>query len=562
MFRGKHGLAALLALLCVIASSLALVSPSAIAKPKGDAADKRLWKAQQAFLDPQTEPGRVASDEEVKAARRADRLRSEGTTAASTMAAAPKLLSGVEGGRWAYVPQLPSGFNPVHMVVGRAKVLVVAGSGNDLEKFAEGTFSSYVCNSTLGSCRKVDTPVDLFCAGHVLLPDGRALVGGGTLALKPNKGAKYLYAFDFVSERYERLSPMEVGRWYPTMVTTADGETLITGGLDEFGAFTGTSEVFDHRTNTHHMLAHEKTFPLYPRITLTKRPELFYSGVAYGSYSPMVPPGFWDPFKGTFKPVSGLRTPAQRSSGASCFVGDLRSQNLLVMGGGAPAVSTTDKIKLSDSSPKFTPGPTLKAKKQYLSCLSLPDGSLMEIGGGSANKIASASYEVSLLSSISSSWKTMNPIPTGNHRLYHSSHFLRDDGRVVSLGSNPEGEPTSETIMVYSPPYIYKGTRPTITSAPSAIKRYGTFSIKTTGGATRVTFTKPPSPTHGLDSGDGYMSFPIKDGKVDMSGAWKRYMPPGYYRMWAVNAKGAVSTAKWVYYCDSPGTEDSCHCGC
>ena len=63
-----------------------------------------------------------------------------------------------------------------------------------------------------------------------------------------------LYAFNFVTERYERLTPMEVGRWYPTLVTTVNGATLITGGLDEFGALTGTTEVFDHRTNTHRML--------------------------------------------------------------------------------------------------------------------------------------------------------------------------------------------------------------------------------------------------------------------------------------------------------------------
>ena len=557
MFRGKHGLAAVLALLCIIASSLALVSPSAIAKPKGDA-DKRLIEAQKALLDPQTEPRLdEISDEKIQTARRADRLRSE-----SAAVAAPLALTTSSGGRWAYAPQLPAGFNPVHMVVGRGKVLVVAGSGNDIEKFAEGTFRSYVCGAALTSCRNVETPVDMFCAGHVLLPDGRALVGGGTLALKPNKGAKYLYAFDFVTERYQRLTPMEVGRWYPTMVTTANGETLITGGLDELGALTGTTEVFNHRTNKHRMLTHQKKFPLYPRITRSSRPDYFYSGVAYGSYSPLVPPGFWDPIKGTFKPVSGLRTPRQRSSAASCFVGDLRNQNLLVMGGGAPAVNTTDRIKLSAKSPKFVPGPTLKAKKQYLSCLNLPDGSTMEVGGGSANQIRSASYEASLLTSVTSSWKSVNPIPAGNHRVYHSSHFVLDDGRVVSLGSNPNGEPFSETVLVFSPPYLYKGTRPTITSAPSVIKRYGTFSVKTTGGATRVTFTRPPSPTHGLDTGDGYMSFPIKNGKVDLSGAWKRYMPPGYYRMWAVNSKGAVSKAKWVYYCDSPGSEASCHCGC
>ena len=92
----------------------------------------------------------------------------------------------------------------------------------------------------------------------------------------------------------------------------------------------------------------------------------------------------------------------------------------------------------------------------------------MEVGGGSANQIGSASYEASLLTSVTSSWKSVNPIPTGNHRVYHSSHFLLDDGRVVSLGSNPNGEPLSETILVFSPPYLYKGTRPTITSAPSS----------------------------------------------------------------------------------------------
>ena len=165
---------------------------------------------------------------------------------------------------------------------------------------------------------------------------------------RPNKGAKYLYAFDFVTERYQRLTPMEVGRWYPTLVTTANGETLITGGLDELGALTGTTEMFNHRTNTTpHARRMKRSSRSIPRITLTRRADYFYSGVAYGSYSRVVPPGFWDPYKGTFKPVSGLRTPRQRSSAASCFVGDLRSQNLLVMGGGAPAVNTTDRIKLS-----------------------------------------------------------------------------------------------------------------------------------------------------------------------------------------------------------------------
>jgi hypothetical protein len=446
------------------------------------------------------------------------------------------------------------------VVVGRGKILLVAGSGNQTDRFEAGTFESFLCSATLTQCRAVETPVDLFCAGHVLLPDGRALVGGGTISYSPFKGAKYLYAFNFATERYERLTPMEVGRWYPSMVTTVNGTTLITGGLDENGLVTGTSEIFDHRTNSHHMLPGEQKFPLYPRISLTKRGDYFYSGVGFGAATGTTAPGFWDPFKDTFRPVSGLRTPKQRSSAASCFVGDLRNQRVLVMGGGSPSVNTTDRIKLSAATPKFSPGPTLKARKKYLSCLTLPDGSLLEAGGGASNKIGWASYQVSLLTSIDSQWKSLNPIPAGNHRLYHSSHFLLDDGRIVSLGSEPAAQPRSESVLVFSPPYLYKGERPTIVEAPSVIKRFSVIPVRTTGGATRVTFTRPPSPTHGMDVGDGYLSFPIKNGKVDMAGALARYMPTGYYRMWAVNAKGAVSKAKWVYLCH-PSTEGpDCHC--
>ena len=236
--------------------------------------------------------------------------------------------------------------------------------------------------------------------------------------------------------------------------------------------------------------------------------------------------------------MTGLRTPKQRSSAASCFVGDLRSQDLLVLGGGSPAVDTTDKIKLSAAKPGFVPGPTLRVKKQYLSCLSMPDGSLLEVGGGSTNKIENASDEASLLRSIGSTWTGLNPVPAGNHRLYHSSAFLLDDGRVVSVGSDPSGQPRSESVLVLSPPYLYQGRRPVITSVPAVVRRSSTIAVRTTGNATRLTITKAPSPTHGMDSGDGYMSFPLRNGRVDLSGASARYLPPGHYRIWAVNDRG------------------------
>ncbi len=552
MFRGKRRPIVVLVLLCTTLLSLSLAGPKAVANPgdqPGDR-DEQLRQAQKAVLDPQTE-----TDGRDYGATRGPSSAARAETQATTTAALPASA----GGRWAYAAPLRSGFNAIHVVVGRGKILLVAGSGNQTARFAAGTFESFVCSATMTQCHLVETPGDFFCAGHILLPDGRALVGGGTLSYTPFKGAKYLYAFNFNTEKYDKLTPMEVGRWYPSMVTTVDGSTLITGGLEGNGVITGTTEIFDHRTNTHSMLPGEQKFPLYPRISLTKRLDYFYSGAAFGAATGSTPPGFWDPFHDKFTPVKGLRTPKQRGSAASCFVGDIRNQRMLVMGGGSPAVNTTDRIKLSAASPKYVPGPTLKAKKEYLSCLTLPNGTLLEAGGGTANKIASASYEVSLLTSFDAKWKSLNPIPKGNHRLYHSSHFLLDDGRIVSLGSDPKEQPRSESILIYSPPYLYKGTRPTIVSAPDVIKRTQ-ISVTTTGGANRITFTRAPAPTHGMDPGDGYLSFPIKNGKVDLAGALSRYMPPGYYRMWAVNGKGAVSKAKWVYMCH-PAAEGT-DCGC
>ena len=87
-------------------------------------------------------------------------------------------------------------------------------------------------------------------------------------------------------------------------------------------------------------------------------------------------------------------------------------------------------------------GPSLRAAKVYVSCVQLPDGSVLELGGGSANKIENASQEVSLLKTpTSKSWTAMNPLPKGEHRLYHSMAFLADDGSVISFPPTRRGRP-------------------------------------------------------------------------------------------------------------------------
>ena len=60
------------------------------------------------------------------------------------------------------------------------KVLLVAGSGNNVDAFNAGTFKTSIWDPTSNTFTSVATPWDAFCAGHAQLPDGRLLVAGGT----------------------------------------------------------------------------------------------------------------------------------------------------------------------------------------------------------------------------------------------------------------------------------------------------------------------------------------------------------------------------------------------
>ena len=444
------------------------------------------------------------------------------------------------GGQWSYLPPFPKGFNAPHMIVGKGgKVLLVAGSGLSSSKFAAGTFDTYLWNPSTGVQKKIATPVDLFCAGHVLMPDGRALIVGGTTSYSPWKGGNFAYAFNFTTEAYEKLPSMAKGRWYPSVVTMSDGRQVIAAGYDENGIATKTNELYDPKTNTMSTLPGLRQFPLYPRMHLAANGKIFN---AVGNQ------GLWSPLTNAFQPVSGTAS-TKNNAVATCFVGDVRDQNLMTMGGGWPGTNATRIVNLAQATPTYRAGPPLLAAKGYLGCVNMPDMTLFEANGGSENTIAAASTEAGMLANVNSGWAPMTPLPTGEHRLYHSMLALLDDGRVLSMTSNPRsGAPWSSSVLAFSPPYMFKGQRPTITLAPASVTYGGTYSVAATAAAgstvNRMVITTPPAPTHGMDNGQRALSIPIVNGKVTMP-SQATVMPPGMYRIWSVDTLGRPSVAKW-----------------
>src|SRR4029077_4208579 len=140
----------------------------------------------------------------------------------------------------------------------------------------------------------------------------------------------------------------------------------------------------------------------------------------------------------------------------------------------------------------------------------LPDGTTLVTGGGTmldGYDVTKAVFSAELWSPATETWQTLSraAIP----RLYHSTALLLPDGRVLTAGSGNDGPAVNQTqAELFSPPYLFKGPRPTITGAPAVVQYGSTFTVVTpdAAGIISVALIRPGSVTHGFDEDQRLLS--------------------------------------------------------
>lgn len=446
--------------------------------------------------------------------------------------------------------------NPVHAaLLHTGDVLFFAGSGNDPDRHNAHEFRTRVWHYPNPGLVPVDTPIDLFCVGQAMLPDGRLLAAGGTERYDPFYGLPDALIFDPGTLSWNAVPDMAFGRWYPSLITMPDGNVVAVSGLGADNFLSVVPELFDTATQTWSQLPVPGPIPMYGHLVLLDDGRLFYTGGQYGGNNG-VRPSIWDPFSGTMTEVPGLADPGSRNQAASVLLPPAQQQRVMILGGGgfdihspAPALAGTMIADLGAPGPTYQPAPPMDHARMHLSAVILPDRTVLATGGSGMEEMAHAAPpHAEIFDPATSTW--MHTAKCRIARLYHSVALLTPDGKVVTAGSNPARKDEELRIEIYWPPYLFQQGRPDLALTTDTAPYGGTITATSAAPLREVHLVRPNACTHSCDNEQRLIDLEFTTtapGSVTVTLPTNPALaPPGWYLVFAVDTRGVPSVGHWL----------------
>jgi uncharacterized repeat protein (TIGR01451 family) len=403
---------------------------------------------------------------------------------------------------------------------------------------------------------KTYTPVSLFCAGHAYLSDGRLLVAGGIVGLQDDLGPQDSTFFNPATETWSAGPLMTMGRYYPTTTTLPDGRVLVQGGTTTCNTcIADLPEIYDPATNVWTPMASSarKAFKYYPHTYVLPDGRILAAAqddVAVITQALDLNTQTWTTIDGRI--IDG-HSSVMYLPGKIMKAGKATQDNQ-----GLPSLATTFVLDMTQPSPAWQSTAPMAFPRSYLNLTVLPDGQVLATGGGTTTdkaNFATAVYEAELWSPATKTWTTMSRSQTP--RLYHSTALLLPDATVLVAGGGRENgrsqpDPADQqNAEIFSPPYLFKGPRPVIGSAPSVLQ-YGTAFTVATPDAARiasVSLIALSSVTHSFNENQRFvpLTFEVGTGSLNVHPpAGGTIAPPGPYMLFLVDTNGVPSTAAMV----------------
>ena len=414
-----------------------------------------------------------------------------------------------------------------------------------------------------------ETNANLFCSGHAFLPDGRLLVAGGHLA--DSHGLNQATIYDPAAGTWTPTATMTDGRWYPTAITLPSGSVLVLSGSyfdptqTPSVANNVVPQVWGDGTFTSVAPIPDAAFDLYPRMHVASTGIVYMTSLVQ-TWSLDVSGG------GTWNAPANVTRQNGLCDYAPSVLYDV--DKVLFAGGGNLPTANAETIDLSQAQLAWQPtGPMNFARRQHNATI-LPDGTVLVTGGtrgGGDPGTAEAFNDLDpgqpvhiaeLWDPNTGQWTELAAENTD--RCYHSTAVLLPDGRVLSTGSGEfilnEGTPqqvandpqdSHTDAQVFSPPYLFKGPQPEITSAPDSLNYGDTLEIGTAQPQEIATISliRLSSVTHSFNASQrvNFLVPQVDGGNLTATAPPNANVcPPGHYMLFILNNQGVPSVAKIV----------------
>ena len=392
---------------------------------------------------------------------------------------------------------------------------------------------------------------DAFCSGNDLLPNGEVFVTGGHVyngtnpaAHEDGKGIKNTAIFDPATQTWTPGPPMAQARWYPTNLELGNGRILIFAGQVDPRHDVRHVDEYDPSSNTMKTLpaTADKELPEYPRMTLLPDGNVFYDAPSKGTQ-------MFHPATNTWTWVGNTQFGHSRAEASSILLPGLKK--ILIVGGRnrvTGPTNTAEIIDFSKAKPTWHYTGSMTYARAYANGVLLADGTVLEVGGGTGTAYKEPVYRAELYNPRTGTWSTMAAQTAP--RIYHSTAVLLPSGQVLSAGT--DSGTYQYTAEIYSPPYLFRGPRPKVSSAPASVGYGQSFAVSVPGARsiTRVALVKPSGATHALGQDQRYvdLSFThVSSSRLSVTSPPDgNHAPPGWYMLFVLNSRGVPSVARWV----------------
>lgn len=383
----------------------------------------------------------------------------------------------------------------------------------------------------------------LFCSGHSSLADGEVVVMGGHAGSVI--GIPDVHLFSPANNSWSRQPDMKYSRWYPSVTTLSNGNVVAVSGNIVSGSWADIPEIFHSDTNTISSIDSVQTSEVhgedYPQGYLLPDGKLYVISPnnALGRVLDVDGQTWGD--AGTL-PIK---------NGASAVY---RPGKIILTGGGSYGEASQTQTAVLDTTSSLlwrSLSPMQYPRFQHTMVV-LADGTVLVVGGSTIVDKGSltGTLPAELWDPATEKWTTMAAMH--DPRMYHSTALLLPDGMVLVAGGGRFGSvPNYPTAEIYSPPYLFKGARPTITNAPTSIEYNQMFTVDTPDAnvITGVSFIRLGSVTHTLNTDQRFLPLSFSKGTSQLtviSPINSNNAPPGYYMLFLVNSQGVPSTAKII----------------